>query len=595
MTWNLTIENIAGIRRGEARIDPGVNAVRATNWQGKSSFLRAIETAMGTERSLTEGEDTGSVELETPEGVRQITLHRRNNAVIQDGEPYLDDGYRVVCADLYAFLSDDNEVREAVRQGRNLEDVLTRPLDFEDIDQQVRELKEEREQVERELERAREAVAELNRVEDRIEELTERREDVVDTRDQLSESAGDDVDVRNQLSEARAERDRLQSRIDRLERSIERTREKLAERREEHEALEVPEDEELVAELETARDRLERIERDENLLRSVYAANKRVLDEDRVELVSDVDHNLLEDLVTCWVCGDEAEREVFEERISVLGDRVSELVDEAETYRERVHELEERRDRMRRKRREKTDLEDDIADLESTLEDRTDTLDTVREQLRTQEERIEDLADEIEETDDDLAEVEAELKYVDAELSDLREEREELSQRAAQIESLQAERQDITDDIERLRNRKDEMKRRTRESFDDAINDMLDLFEVSFESARLTPSFDLVVARDGREVSRDALSEGELELLGIVAALAGFEAFDVAEDVPVLLIDRLGGLSDANLHALVEYLQGRAEYLVFTAYPEHEAFDGHEIDPQEWTVVADDAEQAART
>jgi hypothetical protein len=116
---------------------------------------------------------------------------------------------------------------------------------------------------------------------------------------------------------------------------------------------------------------------------------------------------------------------------------------------------------------------------------------------------------------------------------------------------------------------------------------VLSRFDAGFEAARLTPDFELVVARDGQEASLEALSEGELELLGFVAALAGYEAFDVAGTVPVMLVDGVGGLDDDNHQTLVEYLQERTEYLVFTAYPEYTAFEGSEIDPGEWTIATD--------
>lgn len=117
------------------------------------------------------------------------------------------------------------------------------------------------------------------------------------------------------------------------------------------------------------------------------------------------------------------------------------------------------------------------------------------------------------------------------------------------------------------------------------MQDILARFGTGFETARLTADFDIVVARDGQEASLDALSEGELELIGFVAALAGRQSFDVDETIPLMLVDGLGGLDDDNLHTLIEYLQQGTEYLVFTAYPEYTAFDGHEIDPTEWTVA----------
>jgi hypothetical protein len=83
------------------------------------------------------------------------------------------------------------------------------------------------------------------------------------------------------------------------------------------------------------------------------------------------------------------------------------------------------------------------------------------------------------------------------------------------------------------------------------------------------------------------LSEGEVELVGVIAAMAGYEAFEVADRVPCILLDDVGGLASDHLHTLVEYLEDRTEYLVTSAYPEAGEFDGHTISPVNWTVVSD--------
>lgn len=66
--WKLKIRNIAGIKSAETTIEPGTNAVQASNWQGKSSLIAAVKTVMGSGTRLTDGESAGKVELETDEG-----------------------------------------------------------------------------------------------------------------------------------------------------------------------------------------------------------------------------------------------------------------------------------------------------------------------------------------------------------------------------------------------------------------------------------------------------------------------------------------------------------------------------------------------
>jgi len=597
MAWDISISNVAGIRSADATIEPSINAIRGTNWQGKSSFITALETAMGTDAVLTEGEERGGVELTTEDGTISLDLVRDNGTVERHGTPLLTDEQTRAAAALFAFLDDENDVRQAVRNHDNLEDVLTRPLDFENIDERIADRQRERDQVERELERAREAAEELPGKAETVRELEAELSELKADREELVAENGDRTDAdsqRDALSDAKAERDSVASQIDRLERSIERTREKLAERRAELDDLEIPEtDENLEAEIADRKERYRELERNAELLQSIYAPTKRLLDEDRLDLITDVDRDLMADTVACWTCGDETTREEIEANLQRLSERVSTLRSEATEEKDRVDELQERRNEHERATRRQSELESEIERLESKLDEREASLARSRERREEIETRIAELSEEVQETDDELTDVESEIKYTEARLEDATEELASLESRADQREGLQAEYDDLTEEITALRNRKEEIKRRTREAFDEAIREVLSIFDVGFEMVRLTPNFDLVVARDGRESSLDALSEGELELLGIVACLAGYEAFDVTDDIPIMLLDGLGGLADGNLQTLIEYLGDRVEYLVFTTYPENTQFEGHTIEPGDWAVVSHDADVAA--
>jgi len=117
VSWHLSLENIAGIQSAAATLEPGVNAVRASNWQGKSSFLAGIKTAFGTAMPLTEGQSTGRVVLQTDDEEITVELERTNGSVSQSGQPYLEDEYGRICAELFAFLDEDNDIRQAVAGG----------------------------------------------------------------------------------------------------------------------------------------------------------------------------------------------------------------------------------------------------------------------------------------------------------------------------------------------------------------------------------------------------------------------------------------------------------------------------------------------
>lgn len=592
MTWDIEIERIAGILRGSATIEPGLNAVRASNWQGKSSFVAALKTAIGVSRPLTEEKEQGAVELHTPTREIDVELFRDHGTVERAGAPLLTDEYDAIRAELFACLDERNAVRRSVREGDSLDDVLLWPLDFQNIDEQIAERKRERERVETELTQANEANRRLSTVQENVTTLESELEALRAKHTELSdeEPASAPQSAQSALAQARVEREQAQTRIDRLERSIERTESRLAEKRSELDELETDDEhkDEIDAQLAAARKRHQEIQNDIEVLQSVYSATRMVLDKNRLDLITEVNREVMDDAVVCWICGQTTQREEIAAQIEELGEQIATLRAKTESTRDEVERLEASREEITQARRLETDLESEIDSLEGTLADRRRSLDEATTQRDEAERRIEKASESVDESVEAITDVESEIKYREAELEDAREELDELQRRAQRVDTLQSERAELKTEIEQLRDRKEQIKSDARAAFDSAMADVLARFDTGFETARLTGTFDLVVARDGHEASLDALSEGELELLGFVAALAGYEAFDVDEIVPIMLVDGIGGLADENLHTLIEYLRDRTEYLVFTVYPEYTAFEGTEIDPMEWAVTSNE-------
>jgi DNA repair exonuclease SbcCD ATPase subunit len=126
--------------------------------------------------------------------------------------------------------------------------------------------------------------------------------------------------------------------------------------------------------------------------------------------------------------------------------------------------------------------------------------------------------------------------------------------------------------------------------------EVIDRFAPGFDGGRLVTktteegdidSFDLVIARDGRETAVGNLSEGERELVGFIVAMAGYRTYEVAERVPAILVDGVGQLSADNLKLLTDYLEDATDVLITTAYPEAGDFGNRRIDPESWDVVTD--------
>lgn len=601
--WELDISNIAGIRTGSPRVEPGINAVQASNWQGKTSLVTAIKTVLGgaiTDATLTETESDGFVRLETPDETYEVSLSRRGDSVTRSGTPYLTDEQDRTCGDLFAFLDERNRIRTAVRNGEDLTPHLTEPLEQEDIDGRIQSLKRERRTVESELDDATRAKQQLPGV---TEDITSLEAEVADLRAELETVDGNDDDVgdqeqlRQRLNEKRREyeqakqrRSRLEQRIDSLESQIDSKTAELAD-------IEVPDATDLTERLESKRADLQEIEAKIETLEGLYNINKRILDQGQVELVTDVTRQIDADHLSCWVCGNETTRDDIEAQMATLSDAVSDWRDRRSDLEAAVDDLETEKRSIKRKRHRKQSLEDEVESLRMTLEESRNDVELARETVETLADDVETLAERVAETDDRRSELEQEIARTEAKLEDRREKRAQLEERASAQEQLQERKAALSDEIESLRSRREETIATARTAFEAALSDVVDRFDPSFESARLekhvspdtgeTERLELVIARDGRETSVDALSEGEVELVGIIAALAGHEAFDVADRVPCLLLDDVGGLAGDNLRTLVTYLAGRAEYVVTTAYPEVGEFDGHVISPADWDVVSD--------
>jgi DNA repair exonuclease SbcCD ATPase subunit len=595
MTWELEIENIGGIRSGNATIESGVNTVQASNWQGKTSFIRAIETAMGTAENLQESADSGRVRLDFSDERAPVdrTLQRTPSGVEIEGEAYISKQSDQAAAALFAFLTEGNELREAVRQGSDLGDILLRPYYIEDIEAEIDRLQNERDRVESNLEEAR---RDQRRATELASEIPELESEIEALRSELEPYEGGEEDrseVEKQHADATSSLEKTKRNIETLEREIEDLESELEDKQAELEDISLPDgdESEIEAELDTVAEELADTDHQLELLEDVYSANKRILDEGVPDLLTSVERNLDADTVACWVCDQETTREVIEDRVAAISEQVNELQSKQADLRSRRDELRERISSIESTRQRRRDLEDAIPDLQRQLEERKAELESARDHRETLEEEVEELEQKTENVESKRVELQSEIQSVESELHAKREELDQLEDGSSDdVDELESRVEDLTSQISDMREMKANRKQQARESFNDAMEEIVETFNPSFEGAHLAvredDTFEVVIGRGGEEIGVDELSQGEVELVAVITALAGFEAFDVDEISPVILLDDMGGLAGDHLETLVEYLQDRTEAVVTTAYPDQEV-GGNEITPQEWDVVSD--------
>jgi len=614
--WEFDISNIGGIRAAEVTVEGGLNVVQASNFSGKSSFMSAVQTVMGTSgmdqasHPLTEDTAEGGVRLETGDTAYEVTLGRADaGAVTLAGEPMLTSETDRTCARLFAFLGENNPIRARVRNDEDITSLLQAPLDIADIDEQIATLKQERAATTRRLEAAERAASNIPTVTEAVTTLEAEIADLRSRRDELAQQSAATADSGSsgdELAECRSRLQTTEDSISRLVGQIERKEAELEEKRRDLSELEIPSQPTVTDSIAEKEARIDTLDLRIDLLERLHRANRRVLEEDELELISAVEQNLMGDEISCWVCGETTTKAEAETRLDALQETLDSLREERASLQEDIADIEATQKEIERQRRREATLEDAVGELKAVI----DKLEGDLQQAQARKSRLVDELDELEETiaeeehtvNDELTDVKARLRTKQNELAEQRDRLDELKERRQTAAELSDEKARLNDELEELRTRKTETQWELKEQFDRAITDVIGRFAPGFDGAYLDvktdqsneiQQFELVIARDGRETAIANLSEAEQELVGVMVALAGHRTFDVGDRVPVVLLDGISQLSATNLRRLSEYLADAADILITTAYPEAGDIGGHRISPENWRTVSDDDEPPA--
>jgi len=623
----LTVENVGGIDRTSVSIGPGVTVLAGRNATNRTSLLRALMAAFGSEHvSLKADADAGSVRLELGEETYDRTLERRNGTVVTGGDPYLEDP---TLADLFAFCLESNEARRAVETGGDLREIMMRPVDTEAIQSEIDALQAEK----RELAADVEALGDL---EDRRRSLEADREsvetDIESTRSELEAIEADLAELDADVSEAKAEddaveealedleaareqRQQLRYDIDTQEESLEELRAERDELGRELESLQTADEGRLATveeRIEAQRTRKRELESALNELQSLVQFNEEMLAGSagpaalagETEDAAAVTDRLVDtDTRTCWTCGSEVERDQIEATVGRLRELRQEKLSAVEDVKSELSELKAERDELEGRRDRRKRLEEKLERTATEIDERTETLEAKRDQRETIEEAIEELEAAVDEAESDAAsevlekhraanDLEFELGRLERKRESIEEELSEIESRLADREAKEARLETVTADLEELRTRVDGIEREAIEAFNEHMDTVLAQLEYEnldrvwlerrereVRDGRGTSRervFDLHIVRstaDGAtfEDTIDHLSESEREVVGLVFALAGYLVHDVHEELPVMVLDSLEAIDPERIANLVEYVADYADFLVVALLPEDAA------------------------
>ncbi|AGN01231.1 hypothetical protein L593_06420 [Salinarchaeum sp. Harcht-Bsk1] len=632
--YDVEVENIGGIEESHLRFAPGITILSGRNATNRTSFLQAIMAALGSDRaSLKADAEAGTVSLTVDGETYDRELWREGDAVLTDGEPYLEEPD---IADLFAFLLEDNEARQAVEQNGDLREVIMRPVDTDAIHAEIDELTAEKERLDDEIadldeakRRLPELEAERSRLEDAIEE---KRDALADAEAEIDEADGgieETRETKDELEGKLAELRAVRSEREDVRYDLETERESLASLRTEREDLEAElaslpempagEHGEIEARLEALRDRKQSISSDLSQLQTIVQFNEELLDgadNDLVEAVTEGDaadgaesrsptDRLVDDAeqLTCWTCGNTVERAHVESVVDGIEELRREKLAERSDVDEEIGDLQSEKQELERQqqRHEK---------LQRTLDRRTEEIEDTEERIESLEARSEELADEIgsleaeiealeREEYSELLELHTEANQLEFEIDRLED---ELAATTGEIESIEERldrRADLEDEradvVARLRDRRtqiDRTEQRAVESFNHHMDDVLNALEYEnvervwieqrereVREGRRTvarSTFELHVVRETEsgeayEDTLEHLSESEREVIGLVFALAGHLTHEVYEEMPLMLLDSLEALDSERIEALVDYLEEYVDSLVIALLEEDAA------------------------
>ncbi|MFB6178218.1 MAG: archaea-specific SMC-related protein [Halorientalis sp.] len=618
--------NIGGIDETEVALSSGVTILTGRNATNRTSFLQTIMAAMGSRGVSLKGDaDEGEVELAIGGDTYRRTLSRNNGSVVFGGEPYLDDA---TTADLFSFLLESNEARQAVVRGDDLRDVIMRPVDTAEIKSEIDRLERERDDIDDQLEDLASLKDELPSLERRKQEI---ESEIEDKQAALAEKEAEIEEMDADVSETREEKAELESRLDdlrelradleRVRSDIETQEESIASLRSERADLQAEQDElpetpmgdrdHIEGQIEDLRQQKQALESEVSTLQDVIQFNEQMLDgadstvtetlgseESSHEAVTD---QLLEDEpVVCWTCGSEVDRDRIDETIDTIRSVSQDHLDEIRTIEDELGDLRgDKREREQQQRRRET-LDRKLADVESELDRREDRLEELRdrrEDLNAEIETVEAEVDELESEDfSDVLDLHREANQIEFELGRLESDLDDVTDRIKTIENrledesaLKDQREDVQAELEDQRTRIDRIERTAVENFNTHMDEILDM--LGYENlARIWIERVQKTVREGRrnveksvfelhvvrttdsgatyEDTIEHLSESEREITGLTFALAGYLVHEVYETVPFMLLDSLEAIDAERLAEFIPYFSEYADYLVVALLPE---------------------------
>ena len=617
-TFHLSVNNIGGIDHTEIKLESGVNILSGKNATNRTSFLQALMAVTGSDNVSLKGDaDQGTVKLKQDGETLTRTLSRVQGTVQFDGNPIVDDSTIV---DLFAFLLEDNEARQAVANGADLREIIMQPVDTQKINAEIEQLESEKRELDEKIQNIENQKANLpelekrkskiqNKIEDKESRLDVKRAELEEADKDVSEASEQESELEEVMSDlqaARSELDDVEFKLETEQQSLEEVQEERAEVEDTLEKFEqdvVEDSKDLESEIDRLRDHKHSLDSTVTQLQRVIQFNEEMLEgpdtdirgaltpDNRTESTTE---QLIAETTVCWTCGSEVKPESVDETIDELRELRREKATERSSISDEIENLKSRMREIETQERKRTEAEQRYQTLESQIANRKSAIESLnqkRSEIQNGISNLESRAEELEaEEQSEVLSLHREINELEFELGQLQDEFEANEERIEDIENqlgrqedIKTERKEVSQELIELRTRIETLENESVEQFNEHMDTILEILQyenldrVWLERTEKTVregrkkvergSFDLHVVRstdDGRtyEDTVDHLSESEREVTGLVFALAGYLLHDVYEVAPFMLLDSLEAIDSDRIARLVSYFEGYASYLV---------------------------------
>jgi DNA repair exonuclease SbcCD ATPase subunit len=519
----IRVENIGGIDETAVSLSPGVTSLTGRNATNRTSFLRALMTALGSDSASLKGNaDEGRVKLtlgEEEDNIYTRTLAREHGTVVIDGEPYLEDAEG---ADLFAFLLENNKARHAVARGDDLREVIMRPVDTDAIQAEISQLESEKRDLDDQLDR-------LESLDNRLPDLEQQRAQLEDQiaakRDELDDKEAAIEDADSTVDDTREQKAEFEDALDDLQATrsdLDDVRYRFDSERESIQALEDERDEisselqelsetpagdisDIDAEIDRLREHKQSLESTISQLQRVLQFNEEMFEGDSPELQQALQNptdsesadegTLTDQLVAdedettvCWTCGSEVERETIDDTLDRLrslrqekSHERNDISTELDDLTSKRSELQADRDRREHLDRKLDDIDREIDDRESTVEELTDERDHLENEIADLEADVEALEDqdpsELLDLHKEANQLEFELGRLENDLEDITDEIEEIEADLNERDRLEDQRDDLQAELADLRTRIEQLETQAVEEFNEHMQTILGVLD----------------------------------------------------------------------------------------------------------------------